>query len=73
VVRLFWLPVLVVAMLLMLGFSVLNGCAVFALKHALALAHASRGGKCSCAEKCPKGMPKARRKRIPGAARSFFH
>jgi len=25
--------------------SVLNGCAVFAHKHALALAHASRGGK----------------------------
>jgi hypothetical protein len=24
----------------------LNGCAVFAHKHALALAHASRGGKC---------------------------
>src|ERR1700691_3427054 len=28
------------------GSSVLNGCAVFADKHALALAHASRGGKC---------------------------
>src|SRR5580658_9805469 len=28
------------------GSSVLNGCAVFAHKHALALAHASRGGKC---------------------------
>jgi len=26
--------------------SLWNGCAVFAHKHALALAHASRGGKC---------------------------
>src|ERR1700709_510231 len=37
----------VMAMLLMWGgSSALNGCAVFAHKHALALAHASRGGKC---------------------------
>jgi hypothetical protein len=36
--------VLVVAF--MGGSSVLNGLAVFAHKHALALAHASRGGKC---------------------------
>src|SRR5258707_5900408 len=36
----------VVAMLLMDASSVLNGLAVFANKHALALAHASRGGKC---------------------------
>ena len=40
-------------MLLMVGFSVLNGCAVFALKHALALAHASRGGKCRLCGKVP--------------------
>src|ERR1700733_9439442 len=34
------------AVLLMDVSSVLNGCAVFANKHALALAHASGGGKC---------------------------
>src|SRR3984885_13865334 len=34
------------AVLLMDVSSVLNGCAVFATKHALALAHASGGGKC---------------------------
>jgi hypothetical protein len=63
-----------VVLLVMVGFSVLNGFAVFALKHALALAHASRGGKCRLCEKVPcKGVPEARRKRIPGAARSFFH
>jgi hypothetical protein len=61
-------------LLLIVGFSVLNGFAVFALKHALALAHASRGGKCKLCGKVPcKGMPEARRKRTPGAARSFFH
>jgi hypothetical protein len=33
-----------------------------------------QGGKCKLCGKVPcKGMPKARRKRIPGAARSFFH
>src|ERR1700761_4840884 len=32
--------------LLMDASSVLNGCAVFVPKHALALAHASGGGKC---------------------------
>src|SRR5271156_188951 len=46
----------------------LNGCAVFAHKHALALAHASRGGKCKrrgishpCrgAEAKRKGRPQA--------------
>jgi hypothetical protein len=36
-----------VAWMLMVWFSpFLNGCAVFVPKHALALAHASRGGKC---------------------------
>jgi len=40
---------------------VLNGCAVFAHKHTLALAHASGGGKCKLWEKWPgKGQPKAR-------------
>src|ERR1700677_5007979 len=39
---------LVVVALLLMGMvpSFLNGLAVFANKHALALAHASRGGKC---------------------------
>jgi hypothetical protein len=36
----------VAAVLLMGASSVLNGRAVFANKHALALAHASEGGKC---------------------------
>jgi hypothetical protein len=43
-VSLMGVTVLVVAF--MGGSSVLNGLAVFAHKHALALAHASRGGKC---------------------------
>jgi hypothetical protein len=36
----------------------LNGCSVFAFKHALALAHASRGGKCK-----RRGSPSLKRKR----------
>jgi hypothetical protein len=39
--------------------SVLNGCAVFAHKHALALAHASEGGKCNGVGKVTAGQPKA--------------
>jgi hypothetical protein len=37
----------------------LNGLAVFAHKHALALAHASEGGKCRVWEKWPTGQPQA--------------
>jgi len=37
----------------------LNGRAVFANKHALALAHASEGGKCRVWEKWPTGQPQA--------------
>jgi hypothetical protein len=37
----------------------LNGLAVFADKHALALAHASEGGKCRVWEKWPTGQPQA--------------
>jgi len=37
----------------------LNGLAVFADKHALALAHASEGGKCRVWEKWPTGQPRA--------------
>jgi hypothetical protein len=36
-----------------------NGCAVFASKHALAMAHAIEGGKCRVWEKWPSGQPKA--------------
>jgi hypothetical protein len=36
----------------------LNGCAVFAHKHALALAHASEGGKCNGVGKGAAGQPK---------------
>jgi hypothetical protein len=36
-----------------------NGCAVFAHKHALALAHASEGGKCNDLGKVTAGQPKA--------------
>jgi hypothetical protein len=51
---------LVVALLLMgIGPPFLNGLAVFAHKHALALAHASEGGKCRLWEKCPTGQPQA--------------
>jgi len=49
----------VVAMLLIGASSVLNGLAVFAHKHALALAHASEGGKCRVWEKWPTGQPQA--------------
>ncbi len=38
---------------------VLNGCAVFAPKHALAMAHAIEGGKCRVWEKWPSGQPQA--------------
>jgi hypothetical protein len=38
---------------------VLNGCAVFVPKHALAMAHAIKGGKCKVWEKWPLGQPKA--------------
>jgi hypothetical protein len=39
---------------------VLNGCAVFAYKHALAMAHAIEGGKCNGVGKVArKGQPKA--------------
>jgi hypothetical protein len=41
------------------GSSVLNGCAVFAPKHALAMAHAIEGGKCKVWEKWPSGQPQA--------------
>jgi hypothetical protein len=37
----------------------LNGCAVFAPKHALAMAHAIEGGKCKVWEKWPSGQPQA--------------
>jgi len=37
----------------------LNGCAVFAPKHALAMAHAIEGGKCRVWEKWPSGQPQA--------------
>jgi hypothetical protein len=37
----------------------LNGLAVFAHKHALALAHASEGGKCNGVGKVTAGQPKA--------------
>jgi hypothetical protein len=37
----------------------LNSLAVFAHKHALALAHASEGGKCRVWEKWPTGQPQA--------------
>ena len=37
----------------------LNGLAVFANKHALALAHASEGGKCNGVGKVTAGQPKA--------------
>jgi hypothetical protein len=38
----------------------LNGCAVFAHKHALAMAHAIEGGKCNGVGKVArKGQPKA--------------
>jgi len=37
----------------------LNGLAVFAYKHALALAHASEGGKCNGVGKVALGQPKA--------------
>jgi hypothetical protein len=41
------------------GSSVLNGCAVFVPKHALAMAHAIEGGKCKVWEKWPSGQPQA--------------
>jgi hypothetical protein len=41
------------------GSSVLNGSAVFAPKHALAMAHAIEGGKCRVWEKWPSGQPQA--------------
>ena len=41
------------------GSSGLNGVAVFAHKHALALAHASEGGKCNGVGKVALGQPKA--------------
>src|ERR1700692_4074894 len=51
---------LVVALLLMVMVPpFLNGLAVFAHKHALALAHASEGGKCRVWEKWPTGQPQA--------------
>src|SRR5258705_214609 len=51
---------LVVALLLMgMVPPFLNGLAVFADKHALALAHASEGGKCRVWEKWPTGQPQA--------------
>jgi len=37
----------------------LNGCAVFVPKHALAMAHAIKGGKCKVWEKWPSGQPQA--------------
>src|SRR5665213_1930765 len=37
----------------------LNGSAVFAPKHALAMAHAIEGGKCRVWEKWPSGQPQA--------------
>ena len=51
----------------------LNGRAVFAHKHALALAHASEGGKRNGGGKVAVRPAEGRRKRTPGAARSFFH
>jgi hypothetical protein len=64
------------------GSPFLNGCAVFAHKHALALAHASRGGKCKrrgishpCrgAEAERKGRPQAGlHKRNRGTRRVLF-
>jgi len=38
---------------------VLNGCAMFVPKHALAMAHAIEGGKCKVWEKWPSGQPQA--------------
>ena len=58
----FWVHefgVVVVAMVLMGVPPFLNGRAVFADKHALALAHASEGGKCRVWEKWPTGQPQA--------------
>ena len=49
----------VVAMVLGVNPPFLNGLAVFAHKHALALAHASEGGKCRVWEKWPTGQPQA--------------
>ena len=44
-----------VAIIFMGGSSVLNGCAVFANKHALAQAHACEGGKRTGGIPFPKG------------------
>jgi hypothetical protein len=37
----------------------LNGCAVSVPRHALAMAHAIKGGKCTVWEKWPSGQPQA--------------
>jgi hypothetical protein len=37
----------------------LNGCAVSVPRHALAMAHAIKGGKCKVWEKWPSGQPEA--------------
>ena len=53
-------PLLVMALLLMgIVPPFLNGLAVFAHKHALALAHASGGGKCKRRVPYPKGARRA--------------